>query len=100
MSTIIIGTTTCSFCTAAKQEANKHNIPYESLVINRGEKEEELNAIGKPITMEEAVSLVGRPFRTVPQIIVNGEYIGGYEDFINYIARKNLDTSEFDDMDL
>ena len=100
MKAIIIGTTTCPYCVTAKKEAEKNNIQYEYKVISRGEPEADLKALGTPITMEEANSIVGRPFRTVPQIIVDGEYIGGCDDFINYLSKKNLDTSEFEDMDL
>lgn len=100
MKAIIIGTTQCPFCVTAKNEAIKNGIEYEYKVIDRGESREQLEEFGTPITMEQAIEIVNRPFRTVPQIIVDGEYIGGCDDFLKFLERKNLDTSDFDDMSI
>lgn len=100
MKLTIIGSTSCHFCNKTKDVANQRNIPYEYKVINRGEPIEELLAFGTPITMEEAVSIVGTPFRTIPQIIIDGALIGGYEDFLNYLNTKDLDIDEFKDMNI
>lgn len=100
MKAIIIGTTTCPFCIIAKDIAIKNNVEYTYKVIDRGEPAEELATFGQAITMNEAIEMVGKPFRSVPQIIVDGVHIGGSEDFSLFLEAKNLDISDFDDMEI
>lgn len=100
MKAIIIGTTDCKFCKIAKQTAINNNIEYEYKVIDRGEPEEQLLSFGEIISMDEAIKLVGSPFRSVPQIIVDDKYIGGSDDFSNFIEKSKMDISDFDDINL
>lgn len=59
----------CPFCVKAKQWFNEHNVEFEEILLNKPTKE-----------LKEAFFRDAPGARTVPQIIVNGEYIGGYED--------------------
>jgi len=34
--------------------------------------------------------ICGQPVRTVPQIFVNGEYVGGCDSFIEYLKENGL----------
>jgi len=95
MKATIIGTTTCPFCVNAKTLATQRNIPFESFTIVKDPAEyNETN-----ISMEKAFEMVGQPFRTVPQILVDGKHIGGFDDFAKYVANR-VDTKDFDDMEL
>lgn len=96
MKATIIGTTTCPFCVSAKRLATERNIPFQSLTIVKDPAEEDENHI----SMEKAFELVGQPFRTVPQILVDGKHIGGFDDFSKYVNTQNIDSKEFDDMEL
>ena len=81
--TIIYGTNTCPYCALAKDELDLRNIPYE--FIN-------LKEIGKT-----AKEVTGRDVKTVPQIYLNGEYIGGYDELM--IALGNADQMQLESED-
>lgn len=64
--TIIYGTSVCPFCNAAKSLLTTHGIEFEYV---------DLQAIGKT-----AAEVTGREdVRTVPQIYLHGEYVGGFD---------------------
>ena len=44
----------------------------------------DLQEIGK--TAEE---VTGRPVRSVPQIYIEGQYIGGYNEMMNYFSKQS-----------
>ena len=57
----------CPFCQLAKEEMRLRGIPYDEV---------NLTEVGKT-----AAEVTGRKdVKTVPQIYIGGEYIGGYED--------------------
>lgn len=97
MQALIIGTEICPYCITAKKFAIEKGITYEYKVIDQGQPK-------KPdveyITMDNAIKLVGQPFRTVPQIIVDGKHVGGCDDFLNYINSKDINDDEFKDMSI
>ena len=57
----------CAFCVAAKNLLKSRGFDYEEFLIDRD-----------PGKLEEMLARSQR--RTVPQVFVNGEYIGGFED--------------------
>jgi glutaredoxin 3 len=57
----------CSYCTWAKNLLDAKNLPYQEIRIDLDEK--------KRVEMEQ---LSGR--RTVPQIFINDQHIGGFDD--------------------
>ena len=65
----IWGRPSCSFCEKAKQLCEQYEIKYEYILIDGPEKLEELREL-----VPDA--------RTVPQIFWNGNYIGGYSEFM------------------
>ena len=65
----------CSYCDQAKKLLQAHDIKFEERKIGDGwTKEELLKAIPTA--------------RTVPQIIVNGQYIGGYTELRTFLTEK------------
>lgn len=63
----------CEFCVRAKGMLNDAGMDYEELVLNRDYTEATIRAVsGKS---------------TVPQVFINGEYIGGSEDLEAYLAK-------------
>ena len=60
----------CPYCVKAKQLVPE----YTEIVI------------GKDITREEFLDLFPNA-KTVPQIIIEGEHIGGYTDLVDYFNR-------------
>lgn len=66
---VIYGTKNCSYCDMAKTVCTNNSIPFTYIDI-----EEDPNQMGS------LMDLIG-PFRTVPQIFVDDEYVGGFEEF-------------------
>jgi len=62
---------TCMFCTKAKEWFKEHNIPYE---------EHDVSASADFKAMQERVPGA----KTVPQIIIDGHVIGGYDTLKEY----------------
>ncbi len=80
--TIIYGKNDCPFCSMAKEELRILGIPFE--YIN-------LTEVGKT-----AAEVTGRDVKTVPQIYMYGEYVGGYEELMVYLE-KATETNEDED---
>ncbi len=57
----------CSYCARAKQLLASKNLDYQEIRVDQD-----------PAKLEEMISLSGR--RTVPQIFINDQAIGGYDD--------------------
>jgi glutaredoxin len=71
MKAIIWSKTDCPFCIKAKEELMNRGIAYEERIIGAGWTKEQL---------QEVVPNA----RTVPQIFLDGIYIGGYNDLKDY----------------
>lgn len=72
MHAIIWSTPTCSYCKAAKTLLESKNIPFEERLI------------GSEWTKEQLLQVVPNA-RTVPQIFLDEQYIGGYTDLVSYL---------------
>ena len=76
--TIVYGKSDCPWCARAKEELAVRGIPFDYI---------DLQEIGKT-----AKEVTGRDVKTVPQIYVEGKYIGGYEQLMEHL--NNTQTSE------
>ncbi|MBF0342585.1 MAG: glutaredoxin 3 [Magnetococcales bacterium] len=65
---VMYSTTVCPFCVRAKMLLNKKKAPFE-----------EINLDKTPERRDEMVQRAGGR-RTVPQIFINGQHIGGCDD--------------------
>ena len=74
----LYGTETCSYCLAARMLLKKKNLDFEDITVSR---DASLRA-----EMEERS---GR--RTVPQIFIDGEAIGGFEELYELDRAGELD---------
>ena len=70
----IYGQTVCSYCNAAKAICKANGFEYAYINLDGPEDKEALER------------RVGQPIRSVPQIFVNNEYIGGYEAFKKFLT--------------
>jgi glutaredoxin len=70
MKTIIWSKENCSYCLKAKTLLDSKGIQYDE------------RKIGEPWTKEQLLEAVPTA-RTVPQIFLHGEYIGGYVELVN-----------------
>jgi glutaredoxin 3 len=74
---IMYSTGYCPYCTKAKALLNRKNIPFTDIRID-------IN----PELREEMINKSGR--RTVPQIFINGQAIGGCDDLHALEAQGKL----------
>lgn len=70
----IYGRTSCGFCTGARRLCEVRNLPHEWV-----------DMVEKGLSKEDLAKLTGSPVRTVPQIFVDGEHIGGFDEFSDYV---------------
>jgi len=70
----------CQFCQKAITLLNNYNIPFE------------VRKIGEGWTREQLLEAVPNA-RTVPQILINDDLIGGYDDLTSYIENTNFNGS-------
>ncbi len=77
---IIYGKKDCPYCSLAKEELKLRGISYDYI---------DLQEIGKT-----ASEVTGRKVKTVPQIYIEGEYVGGYDELMSYLNNANTEESE------
>jgi len=83
MRSIVYSKKDCPFCTLAKEELTLRGIPFEDI---------DLASVGKT-----AAEVTGRKsVKTVPQIYIAGEYIGSYNELLEYL-NKPIENSEDDE---
>jgi ribonucleoside-diphosphate reductase alpha chain len=77
---IIYGKKNCPYCQMAKDEMTMRGLPFDYI---------DLEEVGKT-----ASEVTGRRVGTVPQIYLNGSYIGGYDDLIGYLNNTPTNQEE------
>lgn len=70
--TLVYSRKNCPFCALAIEELKLQGIPYDKI---------DLDEIGKT-----AAEVTGRRVNTVPQIYLEGKYIGGYDDLMAHLT--------------
>ena len=81
--TIIYGKNNCPWCKLATEELSLRGMPFDYI---------DLQEIGKT-----AAEVTGRKVKTVPQIYLQGEYIGGYEDLMSHLDGASNATESGDE---
>ena len=71
MRTLVYGKNNCPFCAAAKDELEMRGIHYEYISLEEIDK--------------TAAEVTGRKVKTVPQIYLEGQYIGGYDELMEHL---------------
>ena len=79
MTEVIMYTTNiCPYCVRAKQLLNSKGVTYTEINLNQN-----------PDKRAEMMEITGR--RSVPQIIINGEAVGGFDDIAALNKQGELD---------
>ena len=79
--------TSCSFCIAAKELFKLNNIKYEEILLDDDNQ--------RQVFYKEQTEILGKEIKSVPQIWINNNYVGGYTDLKNYIKPEfNYDKLE------
>jgi glutaredoxin 1 len=74
MTAEVYGSSTCGYCRRAKSLLEAKGIPYREFIV------------GEDISDEELTKKIGKPALTVPQIFLDGEYIGGYTALVGRLG--------------
>ena len=64
----------CPFCVKAKGLLDKLEVDYTT------------KKVGQDITLEELYKELKKQVRSVPQIVINGELIGGYNQLVEHFV--------------
>ena len=75
----IYGTKVCPYCVQAKRLVGQKDWELKEYKIDE-----------RTELREEMVTRAGQEVRTVPQIFVNGSYVGGYTDFVDFLDQTEL----------
>ena len=79
---IVYSKPNCPYCVRAKKLLETYSIPYTEKVV------------GVDVTREELLEAAPNA-RTVPQIIINKEVIGGYEQLSSYMENNNFNGTGY-----
>ena len=81
--TIIYGKSNCPWCKMATEELSLRGMVFDYI---------DLEEIGKT-----AAEVTGRKVKTVPQIYIEGQYVGGYEDLMSHLESDYNATESGDE---
>ena len=81
--TIIYGKSNCPWCKLATEELSLRGMTFDYI---------DLEEIGKT-----AAEVTGRKVKTVPQIYIEGKYVGGYEDLMSHLESDYSATESGDE---
>ena len=79
MSIVIYSKPNCTYCVQAKDLLRKWSMEFEEKMFGKD--------FNSP---EELYEAVGKQVRTMPQIKIDGELIGGYNQLVEHFADKGL----------
>ena len=75
----IYGKPTCAYCDRAVDLCERKGFEFEYIDI-----------IEKDMNFVDLQEIVGKPVRTVPQIFIGQQHIGGYTDFYDHVVKEGL----------
>lgn len=75
----IYGKPTCPYCDRAVELCERKGFAYEYIDI-----------LEKGMSTADLHEIVGKPVRTVPQIFIGTQHIGGYTDFYDHVVKEGL----------
>jgi len=79
---VVYSKTNCPYCVMAKQLLKKSNIEFTEKLI------------GVDVTREQLMEVAPNA-RTVPQIVINNQVIGGYNELISYMENTNFNGTGY-----
>ena len=64
----------CPYCVNAKRVLSSKNIPFEEIMFD-----------GVTVTKDSISKEVGKQISTLPQILIDGVYVGGYNELVVFL---------------
>lgn len=80
--TVVFSKTDCPYCDVAKNVLNEHGIDFETVQVNVDMSKEDMQSIIQKVT--------GVFVETVPQVFIDGDYIGGSDDLIAHLGKEKM----------
>ncbi|MGF1736930.1 glutaredoxin domain-containing protein [Photobacterium satsumensis] len=77
---LVITQPNCPFCVKAKAILDERGTEYATLVLGTD--------LAKTMMVDFIEQQTGNVVRTVPQIILDGQYIGGHDDLVAFVERQ------------
>jgi len=77
----------CGHCVRAKKLLDHNKIEYKEYVISLGYDEEPLTENVQYVTKEQLKERVPHA-KTIPQIFLDGNYIGGADELMEFFSKK------------
>ena len=74
MSIIVYSNPSCVYCDKAKSLLTRLGYEYEEKVVT------------KDLSLQELFEALGKPVRTIPQIVIDDKHIGGYNELKEYFV--------------
>lgn len=87
MQAVIYTKDNCPYCTRAKALFTKQGISYEEKLLPRSAKDDRVLAENQSWTTREELLEAAPNAKTVPQIWLDGEYIGGHDDLVKFLNK-------------
>lgn len=77
----IYGRSSCGFCNMARQLCERGQYPFNYI-----------DMVEEGLSKADLEVRFGRPVRTVPQIFVGEHYVGGFDEFSDYVKQYEART--------
>ena len=74
MSIIVYSKPSCVYCDKAKALLKRLGYKYEEKIVT------------KDLSLQELFEALGKPVRTIPQIVIDDKHIGGYNELKEYFV--------------
>ncbi len=75
----------CQFCVRAKGLLDSLNIPYETYHLGTSTEGEKGNYT---VTLDQMFEMIGKPVRSMPQIMEDDKLIGGFTDLREHLINE------------
>jgi glutaredoxin 3 len=82
MRAIVYSKILCPYCEMAKKLLQKKGVSYEELIID------------VDISLQKAFGEIGTSFKSVPQIVLDGTHIPGYNALVEYFKKKEQNNGK------
>lgn len=89
--TVVFSKTECPHCLVAKDALNEGGIAFDTIQVNVDISKEDMQSVIQQAT--------GVFVETVPQVFINGDYIGGSDELIAHLNRIQPDIEAEDFLD-
>ena len=76
MKAIVYGTSKCSWCNRVSKMLGENEIEVEKIDVS-----------GNKVLIKEMQKAAGKKVITVPQVIIDGKFVGGYTEVERFINR-------------